>query len=239
MWYPWMMKPEKVTTTQRKVFDIITDMNILPDDTTLAITYNNETLATNEEILNIWLERGDWIYTQSKYFKTVDEQGVEIPGGYLIHTWQLWNGRNVENLYRQLQALYSQYNPIDNYNMVETAVDGDKEDVTEIAPSGTTTNTQYGAGVNTTGDGAILGKNTTSYQNAKSTTTPKNTLSATLDTTTFSGLHKATEHILKRSGNIGVTTSAQMITQEIELRVVDILADYVKRFFAAYCYYVG
>ena len=59
------------------------------------------------------------------------------------------------------------------------------------------------------------------------------------DGDTLTGYHEANEHYLKRSGNIGVTTSAQMITGEVELRKIDLLKDYIREFFNRYGYAVG
>lgn len=46
-------------------------------------------------------------------------------------------------------------------------------------------------------------------------------------------------HNFERSGNIGVTTSQQMITSEIALRKQNILEMFVDNFVARYCYYGG
>lgn len=44
---------------------------------------------------------------------------------------------------------------------------------------------------------------------------------------------------LVRSGNIGVTSSQQLITAEIALRTVEILKNYIERFIDRYTYFVG
>lgn len=45
-----------------------------------------------------------------------------------------------------------------------------------------------------------------------------------------SGYNKLNEHHLRRTGNIGVTTSQQMIQSELELRKTELLADFIRGF---------
>lgn len=231
------------TRKTRRVIDILQDMGISSGDTTLTIVVGDTEIADNAMVLDLWLKYGDFMYSQSimqHYF--IDEEGTprEIEGGYIIAEWQAFITRNGDNLKRMIDALFADYNPIENYSMTESGADGDKEDKTEITPSGTTTNTQYGAGVNSTGDGAVMGKNVTSYENAKSTTTPSNTQSMSFDGGTYSGFYKAREHYFKRNGNIGTVTNADMITQELSMRkYCDLVSDFVHNFIMQYCYFVG
>lgn len=48
-----------------------------------------------------------------------------------------------------------------------------------------------------------------------------------------------TMHVLSRSGNIGVTTNAQMIQGEIEMRRISLLHEYVRGFITLYCSFIG
>lgn len=240
MWFPEIPTPTRKT---RRIIDILQDMGISSADTTLTIVVGDTEIADNAMVLDLWLKYGDFLYSQSimqHYF--IDESGTprEIEGGYIIAEWQSFIARNGDNLSRMLDALFADYNPIENYSMTESGADGDREDKTEIAPSGTTTNTQYGAGVNSTGDGAVMGKSVTSYTNAKSTTTPSNTQTMDFDGGTYSGFYKAREHYFKRNGNIGTVTSADMITQELTMRkYCDLVSDFVHNFIMQYCYFAG
>lgn len=235
--------PETPTRVTRRVFDILKDMGISSADNLLQIVVEGDTIATNAEVLDLWMQRSEWLYSQS-LLQHYMHDGSELDGGYIFSEWQNWIARNGVNLKRMLDALYSEYDPISNYDMIEQGADGEKQDTHSVEPSGkvTVTNTPYSTGVNSTGDGAQLGKSMTetTYENSKSETTYHNTMTIkNNDDQPETGYHHATQHYLKRSGNIGVTTSAQMITQELELRVVDLLDDFVKRFFDKYCYYVG
>lgn len=233
------------TTTQHRVYDILTDSGISHADNTLQIVVDGTTIADNATVLDLWILRQDWIYTQSKLHHYQNAQtGDEIAGGYIFAEWGSFIARNGENLKRMFDALYADYNPINNYDMTEQGATGTKQDAHRTTPHGKITNTAtaYQTGVNSTGDGALTGKTVTEtqYTNADSETEYDNTMSIkNNDDVAETGYHRGEQHYLKRSGNIGVTTSAQMISQELQLRVVDLISDFVKRFFDTYCYFVG
>ena len=240
-----MMQCEPETYDEYRVYDILLlyhEKGITPD---LEIEVNGETLADYNTVLGLWIKRQDWIYRQSKLqHSLIPETGEELYGGYIFSEWQNFIARNGENLKRMIDALYADYNPIENYNMREQGATGTKQDAHRTTPHGEiqVDTTPFATGINSTGDGAQVGKTTTttSYTDADSETTYDNTMSIKdNDDTAESGYHRGEQHYLKRSGNIGVTTSAQMIEQEIKLRIVDLIADFVKRFFDSYCYYVG
>jgi hypothetical protein len=159
--------------------------------------------------------------------------------------------------------------PLSNYDMVEQAADGRRvaKKTQESTPTGsttvaithtgseTTTGTTYQAGVDSTGDGvqtdkqvtkrdpsALSDTQTTSYAAGTKTTVTdqsQNDQSASADGYTLTGLDQATEHVLTRKGNIGVTTSQQMIMSELELRQTQMLRDYIGRFIRQTCYGLG
>lgn len=236
-------QPETPTRTARKLYDILVDIGISGSDTTLQIQVNNEILATNAMVLGLWLQYGEYIYSQSNlqhYYKEEAGQTVEVIGGCIVQEWADFITRNGYNLKRLADAFKMEYNPVENYAMLEQGADGEKEDKTTNTPHGTISNTQYTAGVKTTGDGAISGKNETTYTNAKTETTHDSTQSMTFDGDTLSGYFKTHEHYFKRSGNIGVSTAADMLTGEQILRQYnDIIARFVKDFINQYCYFVG
>lgn len=238
-------RTEPPTADSYRIYDILAQFPSPRDMPSLHIVVDDVTLADSAMIYGLWIRRAEWRYTQSRLQHYYDgTTGAEITGGYIFAEWSDYIARNGQNLKRMIDALYSDYNPIDNYNMVEQGATGTKQDAHRTTPHGTITveNTPYQAGINSTGDGAQVGKTVseTSYTNADSETTYDNTMSINNnDDQPDRGYHRAEQHYLKRSGNIGVTTSAQMITQELQLRVVDLISDFVKRFFDKYCYYVG
>lgn len=240
-----MMQCEPETYDEYRVFDILMlyhEKGITPN---LEIAVNGETLADYNTVLGLWVKRQEWIYRQSKLQHVViPETGEELHGGFIFSEWQNFIARNGENMKRMIDALYSEYNPIENYNMREQGADGTKQDSHRTTPHGEiqVETTPFQTGINSVGDGAQTGKTTTktSYTQADSETSYDNTMSIkNNDDLIETGFHIGEQHYLKRSGNIGVTTSAQMIEQELKLRVVDLITDFVKRFFDSYCYFVG
>lgn len=240
-----MQKPNRTT---RRVYDILLDCNTegFGDDWyELTITVDNTVLATHTMVLSLWLERGDFLFSESDLQHVYNRAGTKsIEGAYILEKWKQYIDRNGENLKRMLDAINAEYNPIDNYNMTEEFGQGEKQDKITNTPHGTITNTTQTNknGLNSTGDGERNNTVTAtqSYTNADTQTDFDNSKSFDFNGSTKTGYHKTLEHYIKRFGNIGVTTSAQMITQEIELRQsVDLIAQFVKRFFDTTCYYVG
>lgn len=161
--------------------------------------------------------------------------------------WANYIGVNGKNLKRMYDALYSTYNPIENYSLKESGLDGIKNDVstTTTTPTGTATvkDTETVAGLGSVGEGATSGTNTqvSSFTDRVDTTvtTPTNTQSGTFDGTTYTGYHEAREHHFERSGNIGTMTPADMIMKEYEIRKIDLLQGFVKGFINQYFFYVS
>ena len=211
---------------------------------TLGITIDNTPIATHGMIYTLWCKYTDFLYSQSDLRHFTAPNGDIVNGGYIVTEWELFVQRNGENLKRMIDALFSEYNPISNYDMVEIRGQGEKQDKITNTPHGTITNTTQAnkSGLNSTGDGerANTVTNTQSYTNADTQTDFDNSKSFDFDGETKTGYHRTLENFLKRSGNIGVTTSAQMIEQEIKIRqYTDLISDFVKRFIHEYCYYVG
>ena len=140
------------------------------------------------------------------------------------HSWQ-----------RLYTALTSEYNPINNYSMTESGEDTRTNTGTQSTSgerSGSETETPNLTNT-TTGEnnssGGLYGFNsaesvpsdtthgTNTNTNTQSGTVNTNTSDTTASTRTDDLTEKNT-HTFERSGNIGVTTSQQMIESELELR---------------------
>lgn len=104
----------------------------------------------------------------------------------------------------------AKYNPIDNYNMVETSQDTVNNEMsgTDSSKTDTSYNDSSNSSINAFNSGN--GVPTDSNNGGGST-------NAQYNGSNSSNNHIITQHTLTREGNIGVTTSAQMIGQEIEL----------------------
>lgn len=114
------------------------------------------------------------------------------------------------NLARLWENFTAEYNPIENYSMVEHSTDENSG-----TTSTTTEGTETGNGSGTTA-GKLYGFDSATAVNRDETTTTNT--DTTTRTGTESGEHETTNtHTLTRSGNIGVTTSAQMIAENLKL----------------------
>ena len=126
---------------------------------------------------------------------------------------------NIENWKKLWQNYTAEYNPIDNYNRHEESVISDSGDDTTVK-TGSVVNSMQGS---TTAEDSstIYAFNSgaaTDIAGGHSSVTPDTTNTDTFnnlqDKRTLNTAHKTVSDI---SGNIGVTTSAQMITENVEL----------------------
>lgn len=121
------------------------------------------------------------------------------------------------------EALATEYAPLENYNMVESGSESGGETrrpdlETETTNQSETTTTENGVyGFNSAE--AVPSDTSTATLTGGRKTTEKGS-----DTTT-----KNSSHELSRSGNIGVTTSQQMLQSEIDLRRNAIYLDMIYR----------
>lgn len=125
-----------------------------------------------------------------------------------------------------VDTLSLEYNPIENYSMTEKGTDTRTPNITQ---------TNKGKNINTVGlDTSITTGKTTfdksdSFINdSKTTNTGTNTDTQDIDTTVTTAGNEKTVHEFTRSGNIGVTTSQQMIQSERELAMFSVVDMFVK-----------
>ena len=111
---------------------------------------------------------------------------------------------------RKYNALVAEYNPLNNYDMTETENSHIVDDAT-TGVTGTANDNQ----TTVTGTHSVYGYNssTATPSEGDSVTTTQGT-----DMTTDYDNDRTISRGLKRSGNIGVTTSQQMLQSELELR---------------------
>lgn len=180
-----------------------------------------------------------------------------------VSLFNRWCDRNADNIGRQIAALAETYNPIHNYDVVETAADGTRrsKDTVTTTPSGTMQVSSAHTGTDTTTDkrygfdssAAVPADtsdlqhgetvtDTTSFTNYKTVTDTEsaNNQSITLpDGTTGTGYDTGSEHYLHREGNIGVQTAADILGGELAIRVHDIAIEWLERFRDQYFVYWG
>ena len=152
----------------------------------------------------------------------------------LISLWQTYIKEWQHSIDKMYEALYSDYNPLHNYDMVENESIGRKIDKTVTTPTGTTTQTSKSTTFDDTTYRDV--EEITNSVNMTTEVTPNNT--QTIDNIE-GNFNNAEIRKMSRSGNIGVTTSQQMLESEIELRKKSI-ADWLIEFFVKkYMYTVG
>ena len=190
------------------------------------VTVNNNIFVNGSYVcINLATMFNSW------YFPVITD---DITIQNLISLWQSYIKEWQHSIDKMYDALYSDYNPVHNYDMIENESIGRKIDKTVTTPSGTTTQTNK----STTFDDSTYRdvEEITNSVNMTTEVTPSNTQTIENINGNF---NNAEIRKLSRSGNIGVTTSQQMIESEIELRKKSI-ADWLIEFFVRkYMYTVG
>ena len=163
-----------------------------------------------------------------KKFPTTTQETASTIGQ--INAYCTIFARTYQNKYNKLLATETlEYDPIENYSMTESGSDVRTPDlVSNTTASGTSsgnaTDTSTTTSAVTTYDNTadFINQNKGTADNTNTTSTEN---SSTGKTTT-TGTEKTT-HEFKRSGNIGVTTSQQMIQSEREVADFSALAQFV------------
>ena len=138
----------------------------------------------------------------SKMLDQFTDDNGEITGTKLQTLAKVIHNAYITNWEHEYKTLTVEYNPIENTDYVETY---------SGSASGTAGGSNVESGsVSTENDTYGLGSSTAAHDN-KSTTTFNN------HTTTLSSTSSGSDqHEIRKHGNIGVTTNAQMITSDIE-----------------------
>lgn len=174
----------------------------------------------------------------------------------LYYKFLSFNSMQAADLSKALTAWNSEYNPISNYDKHETNIDiynhGDNTKTTHSDPDHntiTTAATEDAANENytTTFDSDETRKESETKIKGGTITTNDNHVieenvhtSTTMtngDTTLYGDEIRKHENITQ--GNIGVTTSQQMILSEVDMRLNPVIKQYLDRFVYTYCIYIG
>lgn len=174
----------------------------------------------------------------------------------LYNKFLMYNSMQAADLAKALAAWDSEYNPIANYDKHETNIDiynhGDNTKTTHSDPEHNTittaaTNDAANETYTTTFDSDTPRKDSETKIKGGTTTTNDNTVieeNAHTSTTMTNGdttLHgdEIRKHENITEGNIGVTTSQQMILSEVDMRLNPVIKQYLDRFVYTYCIYIG
>jgi len=172
----------------------------------------------------------------------------------LANLWFMYDSTHHADFLKAWAAWNAEYNPLENYNGIETNVrqymDGDETET--INHGKTTTNSTGDAGIVTVtqittfdsttprDDTKTTNTGTTTATDSGTTTTGKvkSTKNLTVDETTYTA-DKIEAETNARHGNLGVTTSQQMITSERDMRLNPLITMYLDTFISDYAYYVS
>ena len=220
----------------RTVIDYIETQGI--EHVNLQVVVGSETLYTSAQIYNEF-RFNYWDY------RIPLSPAFTANAGYFVQLWQEYVNNTKSNLYRTLQAMAAEYDPVSNYDMREQSSDGRKvsTETDTTTPTGGSKTTLNRFGIDSDANGSPY--DVTKIEplpNTQTATTKAMTSDKTItdnEGNTLTGYHEANDHFMQRSGNIGVTTAQQMISEEIKLRKHDILREYVRGFIDRYAYTIG
>ena len=125
-----------------------------------------------------------------------------------------------------VDTLSLKYNPIENYSMTEKGTDTRTPNITQTN-KGVNTNT-VGVDTSITTGKTTFDKSDSFINDTKTTNTGTNTDTQDINTTVTTAGNEKTVHEFTRSGNIGVTTSQQMIESERQLAMFSVVDLFVK-----------
>lgn len=125
-----------------------------------------------------------------------------------------------------VDTLSLEYNPIENYSMTEKGADTRTPNITQTN-KGVNTNT-VGVDTSITTGKTTFDKSDSFINDTKTTNTGTNTDTQDINTTVTTAGNEKTVHEFTKSGNIGVTTSQQMIQSERELAMFSVVDMFVK-----------
>ena len=211
-------------------FNVSESLKNITDFSVLDCKADNEKLIDGNYVAEFFDEFfGNFFFFCSSF--TLDAKNP------LVKKFESYNTLMSNNLKSQLDVMKAVYNPLENYDSNEesTTTTGAKEE-----------NFKKGANTDTTevGQGIITTKSDTStYDSTNFTNVDKVTTDETARTTTTnlgerSDTRTEKEHVDKFTkrihGNIGVTTSQQMIESELKLRKRNVVTEYLTDFATMY-----
>lgn len=188
----------------------------------------------------------DYKFMTPGYYDTVQEEWVELiddapqAAQLLGFHFNQWKQDRAHGFLRLYEALMAQYNPIHNYDKtIKSTMDYKGSETDDLTRSGSEKDT-FVKGAETTTLSKTATDSSTYYPNTKSedlTYTDTNTKKygadndTRKDTTVKSFTNRQDEYNYHEYGNIGVTTTQQMITSQFPLTDLDQLQRYIVNLF--------
>lgn len=171
--------------------------------------------------VNKFGERGFYLYYDSENSAS-NTNKVKQASDYIA----LYGKSHKYEYDKLVDTLSLEYNPIENYSMTEKGTDTRTPDITQTN-KGINTNTVDLDTSITTGK-TTFDRSNSFINDTKTTNTGTNTDTQDINTTVTTAGTEKTVHEFTRSGNIGVTTSQQMIESERQLAMFSVVDLFVK-----------
>lgn len=183
------------------------------------------TVFTSVEMFSYFVnkfgERGFYLYYDSEN-ATNNTNRVKQASDYIA----LYGKSHKYEYDKLVDTLSLEYNPIENYSMTEKGTDTRTPNITQTN-KGINTNT-VGVDTSITTGKTTFDKSDSFINDTKTTNTGTNTDTQDINTTVTTAGNEKTVHEFTRSGNIGVTTSQQMIESERQLAMFSVVDLFVK-----------
>lgn len=183
------------------------------------------TIFDSNEMLSYFLTK----YGERDFYKYYDTENTENNIQTVLQTTsyiELYGKSHKYEYDKLVDTLSLEYNPIENYSMTETGTDTRTPNITQTN-KGKNTNT-VGLDTSITTGKTTFDKSDSFINDSKTTNTGTNTDTQDIDTTVTTAGNEKTVHEFTRSGNIGVTTSQQMIESERQLAMFSVVDLFVK-----------
>lgn len=178
-----------------------------------------------------------WFYIMTT---THDESEVQALHNDFSDAWQSFIEREQHNIDRMYEAYFTDYNPLDNYDRnthSSTRYEGTEKD--SLSKSGSINHTE---GTQTTTDTTQTSpdssenwKNTDKNTNISGERTDSDSFTDYKEENTKSFTNRIDTYDERTRGNIGVTTSMQMLRGELEGRTFDIVLFFISKFVYETC----
>ena len=173
------------------------------------------------------------------FIGTVMQKGAEFEVLYSEPEWfknfiGVWSDKYYAMFERQLRALNTEYNPLENYDRME-----EWSDMRSSKDSQKNTNSSMSASKSSRTDEQKVSAYDSSSYSPKEQNTGDNTIAGS-DAGISNMDHSGAESGVRTGrahGNIGVTTSQQMLTQEWEVAKLNIYEEAADLFLTEFCIY--
>lgn len=192
------------------------------------------------------------LYYERKFLSDgyIDANDFESHESQFNNIFDIWETFNHDNIIRAYWALLQEYNPLDNYNGYEKieTTHGKTETTTRGTTDTRTLNLSdsltNGSTVTTSTD--VYGVNSTTAVPSDKTTAAHTGSDSTTHTGTDTLVRTGSDTVAdtgtdtvetEKSGNLGVTTSQQMLTAEFDLRLRPFIRDIIHKFISEYTIY--